>query len=75
MELSINISYNQILRLIRQLPVKDIKKLTDTLQSEITSDKSEETLQNLILQAPTWSDSEFYDFNEARTHINKSRLS
>jgi hypothetical protein len=75
MELSVNISYNQILRLIRQLPKKDIKKLTYTLQSEIETDKSTISLQNLILQAPTWSDSELNDYNEARTHINKSRLS
>ncbi len=67
MELSVNISYNQILRLIRQLPKKDIKKLTYTLQSEIETDKSTISLQNLILQAPTWSDSELNDFNEART--------
>jgi hypothetical protein len=75
MELSVNISYNQILRLIRQLPKRDIKKLTYTLQSEIETDKSTISLQNLILQAPTWSDSELNDYNEARTHINKSRLS
>lgn len=35
MELKVDINYNQVLRLIRQLPKRDIKKLTNTLQSEI----------------------------------------
>ncbi len=74
MELRVDISYNQILKLIRQLPKKDIKKLTNTLQSEITTDKSTKSLQKLILQAPTWTDSELNDCNNARTHINKSRI-
>ncbi len=74
MELRVDISYSQILRLIRQLPKKEIKKLTHTLQSEIASDKSGKSLQKLILQAPTWTDSDFNDYNEARIHINKSRI-
>jgi hypothetical protein len=74
MELKVYISYNQILRLIRQLPKKDIKKLTNTLQTEIAVDKSARSLQNLILQAPRWSDSDLKDYNIARIHINKSRI-
>jgi hypothetical protein len=74
MELRIDINYNQILRLIRQLPKKDIKKLTNTLQSEIAADKSTKSLQWLILHAPTWTDSDLNDYNEARIHINKSRI-
>ena len=74
MELRVDISYNQILRLIRQLPEEDIKKLTDTLQSEITTDKSMKSIQRLILEAPTWTDSEFNDYNDARIHFNKSRI-
>lgn len=74
MEVRIDINYNQILKLIRQLPEKDIEKLTRTLQSEISSEKSEKSLAELILKAPTWSDSDMKDFKEARNHINKSRV-
>ena len=38
MELRLDINYNQILGLIRQLPKKDIKKLSNTLQNEIDND-------------------------------------
>lgn len=74
MELKVDISYDQILRLIRQLPQRDIKKLTNTLQSEIADDKSTKSLQKLILLAPTWTDSDLNDYKEARAHMNKSRI-
>jgi len=66
--------YNQILELIHQLPEKEIEKLVITLQSEISSKKTSESIQELILQAPTWSDSDLEDYKEARNYINKSRL-
>lgn len=69
MGLRVDIDYNQILRLISHLP----KKLTNTLQSEIAADKSTKSIQKLILQAPTWTDSDFNDYNSARAHTNKSR--
>lgn len=74
MELKVNISYSQILKLVRQLPRKDIEKLTTTLQSEIAVDKFSMSLQELILEAPTWDDSDLNNFNEVRVHINKSRI-
>ena len=74
MELRIDVDYNQILRLIHQLPKKEIEKLANTLQTEMTSKKSSKAIQKMILKAPTWSDSDFNDYNEARNHINKSRI-
>jgi hypothetical protein len=74
MRLSLDLNYNQILKLIRQLPKSEIKKLTNALQSEIITEKSSSSLQELILQAPTWSDSDLEKYNEVRTHINKSRI-
>jgi len=74
MRLSVDLNYNQILKLIRQLPKSEIKKLTNTLQSEIIAEKSSSSLQELILQAPTWSDSDYETYNDARIHLNKSRI-
>jgi len=66
--------YNQILELIRQLPEKEIEKLAIALQSEISSKKTSESIQELILKAPTWTDSDLEDYKEARDSINNSRL-
>ena len=74
MELKIDLDYNKIIGLIHQLPKREIERLTDTLQSEISSKKSPEDLQEMILNAPTWTDLDFDDFNKARVHINKSRI-
>ena len=74
MELRVDISYSQILKLVRQLPEKDIRKLTNALQSEITQKKKSKSMEKLILEAPSWSDNELEEFNEARRHLNKSRL-
>jgi hypothetical protein len=74
MELKLNIDYNQILGLIHQLSEKEIRKLAVTLQSEIISKKSSNKIQEIILNAPTWTDSDLNDYNEARSFINKSRI-
>ncbi len=74
MELRINLDYNQILGLIHQLPVNEIEKLAIALQSEVSSKKQSRSIQELILKAPTWSDADFKDYQEARNHINKSRI-
>ncbi len=54
--------------------MKSIEINTNTSQTEMASKESSTALQELILSAPTWSDSDFNDYNEARKHINKSRM-
>jgi len=74
MEIKINLNYEQVLGLIRQLPKEEIEKLAITLQSEISTQKPSTNLEELILEAPTWDDSELEDYQRVRGHINKSRL-
>ena len=74
MEPRIKIDYNQILMLIHQLSKSEIEKLANSLQSELSTPQSSEAIMELILNAPTWTDSEFDDYNEARVHVNKSRI-
>ncbi len=74
MEVRLDLNYEQILGLIRQLPLKEIQKLTVTLQSEISNHKISTSLEELILEAPTWSESQLEDYQKVRDHINKSRI-
>ena len=74
MDSGINIDYNQILNLIHQFPKKEIERLTITLQSEMESGKSSDSLQDMILNAPIWTDSELEDNNKARIHFKQSRI-
>lgn len=74
MELKINLEFNQLLKLIHQLPKNEIERLSVVLQSEISANKSTSSLQKLIMDAPTWTDAELLDYNDARAHLNQSRI-
>lgn len=76
MEFKVNLEYNQLLKLIQQLPQEKLEKLTKTLQTELQVKKtsSKNKIKQLVLDAPTWSDEQFKDFQEARDFINSSRL-
>ena len=81
MELTINIGYPQVLELVAQLPEKDIQKLAKYIQNkyaistkEWISPKRHTPIQELIMQAPTWTDDEYNDYLDTRQHINQSRL-
>jgi len=81
MELKLNIEYPQVLELVEQLPEKDVRKLAIYIQSKFAISAKEwirpqnrTPIQELITQAPTWTDEEYSDYLEARHHINQSRL-
>lgn len=67
MDLTIKIDYDQLLKLIFQLPKHDMERLSNTLQKELSSRKSVENIQDLILQAPTWTESDLKLLN--RKHV------
>ncbi len=76
MELKLNLNYDQILKLIHQLPQDKFEKLATTLQSELRLQRkaSKDKLKKLILAAPTWNDRQLKQFEESRAFINSSRL-
>lgn len=71
MRLRINLDYNRLVNSIHQLPKKETEGLTITLKAEIESSTSNQSLQKMILDAPTWTDSKLHDYNEARVHLNQ----
>lgn len=76
MEFKVQIEYNQLLQLMQQLPEEKLEQLIKTLQTELKVKKtsSKKKIEQLILNAPTWSDEQLKDFQEARDSINSSRL-
>jgi len=74
MELKINIDYNQILKLIYQLPESEIKRLISTLQTDVLTKRKLNSIQELLLEGPTWTESDIEDYQNARNFINKSRI-
>lgn len=74
MELKVNIDYNQILKLIYQLPENEIEKLVNTLQKNVLTKKANRSIQMLLMEGPTWTESELEEYQNARNYINKSRI-
>jgi len=74
MEITINLEYDQLLRLVKQLPKKDKKRLTLEIEKEIKkkdkssikTTKADETneFQRLLLRGPVMTDDQFNDFKE-----------
>lgn len=76
MQLNLNIDYKDLVTIVKQLPVSDLRRLNTTIAHEIVLKKHTKRtdLQTLILKAPTWTDSQYNDYISTREHINKSRL-
>ena len=76
MHLNLNIDYKDLITIVKQLPVSELKKLNSTINNEISIKKQSKrtNLQSLILKAPTWTDNEYNKYLSAKEHINKSRL-
>lgn len=69
------VEYTQVMELVNQLPEKDIRKLLKQIQDKYgTPIKKRNTIQDIILQAPTWTDEDYEQYLEVRKHINQSRL-
>ena len=68
--MTINIGYNQVLDMIYQMPKSDITRLLKKLQSEFSISRTQATekteWQQLLLQAPTWTDEEYNNYLSVR---------
>ena len=73
MELKLELSYEQLLSFIHQLPLSQKKDLVKEIQREITPNNNPDNLKELLLNGPTWSDEEYGNFLEARKHLNEFR--
>lgn len=76
MELRLNIGFEQILNLIRQLPANQIVKLREELNNKdlIESFKTDiSEFQNFLLSGPVMSDKQYNNFLKNREQFNKWR--
>ena len=81
MELMVNIGYSQVLDIVSQLPKNDMQNLLKHLQSKVditekktVFSKSQTSIQELIMQSPTWTDEDYNNYLEVKKHFHQSRL-
>jgi len=77
MQLNINLSFDQVLKIINQMSDSDRKLLFERVNNQKNPDKSnsKESLKEIALKAPTWSEEDYNNYLEVRNYIKESRLS
>jgi hypothetical protein len=77
MELRINLGYEQILQLVRQLPRFEKQRLTHEIERELSEEGQQtekagkiDEFQKLLLNGPVMSDEQFEQFKELRKGLN-----
>lgn len=76
MELRVKIDYDELLKLVQQLPKDQITKLKAELeklgvQKRVQSEK--QNLKELALSGPVMMDKQFTEYQSFREHMNKWR--
>lgn len=74
MELKIDIGYEQLLRLVKQLPAAKIVQLKSELSESLIENKSKSDnteFQNFLLQGPVMTDNQYEQFLENRKWFNQ----
>ena len=76
MELKINIAYEQVLDMIKQLPANQVEKLIVDAKTILEKEKKPKDIsyfQKLLLSAPTMSEKQYETFVENRKAFNQWR--
>lgn len=82
MELKVNLNFNEVVKIVMQLPESDRKKLAqkilhteNQLHTEKTRSKTENIkltdFQKILLNGPTWSEEEYANWKKVRDDLDK----
>ncbi len=78
MEIKLNIEYQELLALIKQLPFAQIRKLREEIDSITDSEANGQEnakLQQLLLNGPVMDEVQYQEFLLNRNHFNTWRAS
>lgn len=62
MEVKINIELNQLMAMVKQLPQHAVELLLSRIQTEMAQKPDSKKMQDLLKNAPTWSDDDMRAF-------------
>ncbi|MDR1973865.1 MAG: hypothetical protein LBQ31_04230 [Bacteroidales bacterium] len=77
MQLMVNLGYQQIINLIRQLPANQIEKIKQELAQDYVAEKTKvkkSEFQEFLLSGPVMSDKQYENFKENRKRFDKWRM-
>lgn len=76
MELKLNIGYEELIELVKQLPLNQIQKLKADLALIMITNEMEDEMsdfQEFLLQGPVMDDDQYQDFLSDRKYFNAWR--
>tara|TARA_B100001057_G_C22443848_1_gene792269 strand:- start:249 stop:440 length:192 start_codon:yes stop_codon:yes gene_type:complete len=62
------------MKLIKQLPKSELLKLQKNLQTKVASKEASQSLRDLLLEAPNWSNEDLEKYKDSREFFNNSRI-
>lgn len=62
------------MKLIKQLPKSELLKLQKNLQTKVASKEASQSLRDLLLEAPNWSNEDLEQYKDSRKLFNNSRI-
>ena len=71
MELNFKLGFEQLLFIVKRLPMKQKRKLIAELQSELNRKEKPTDLQKLLLNGPIWKNTEYQAFLKRKEHVDK----
>ena len=77
MDLTVKVGFEEILRLVKQLPASKLKELQVNLTQDFISKKASQEIssfQSFLLKAPIMTTKQFKEFSENRNNIIKWRV-
>ncbi|MCO6491215.1 MAG: hypothetical protein J5I98_22555 [Phaeodactylibacter sp.] len=78
MELKLNIGYQELIELIKQLPFNQIRQLKADLALMVTENDMEKEIsdfQEFLLEGPVMEEDQYQDFLSSRKYFNAWRTS
>ncbi|MDR2840716.1 MAG: hypothetical protein LBV75_05575 [Paludibacter sp.] len=77
MQLTVNLGYEQIVTLIRQLPANQIEKIKTEFTQDYIKAKAQTEIsefQQFLLSGPVMSNKQYHNFKENRKQFNEWRI-
>lgn len=71
MNINLEIGYEQLLKLVMQLPSKQRKQLAEAIQKAETLSPQPNNLQELLLTGPVWTEEEYQNVLKTREQLNQ----
>ncbi|MCW5921070.1 MAG: hypothetical protein KIS77_01915 [Saprospiraceae bacterium] len=71
MNLNLEIGYEQLLKLVMQLPSKQRKQLAEAIQKAEAAPQQPNNLQELLLTGPVWTEEEYQNVLKTREQLNQ----